>query len=43
MKTVTLIRPLEATTDNNPSDSGEVTVGAIEEATAGVTAGPLID
>ena len=43
MKTVTLILPLEATTDINPSDSSGVTVGAIAGATAGVTAGALID
>ena len=43
MKTVTLILPLEAMTDINKSDNSGVTVGAIAEATVGVTAGALID
>ena len=38
MKTVTLILPLEATTDINPSDISGVTIVAIE----GVIAGALI-
>ena len=38
METVTLILPLEATTVNNPSNSSQVTTGAIAGATAGVTA-----
>ena len=38
MKTVTHILPLEATTVNNPSNSSGLTAGAIEGATAGVTA-----
>ena len=38
METVTLILPLEATTMNNPSDISGVTAGALEGATAGVTA-----
>ena len=38
-ETVTLILPLEATTDINPSDSIRVKAGAV----AGVTAGALID
>ena len=37
-KTVTLILPLEATTEINPSVSSAVTIGAI----SGVTAGELI-
>ena len=43
MKTVTLILPLEATTNINPSDISGVIEGAIAGATAGVTAGFLID
>ena len=43
MKTVTLILPLEETTNINPSDSSGVTAGAIAEATASVTAEALID
>ena len=43
MKTVTLVLPLEATTDINPSDSSAVTVGAISGVTAGVIAEALID
>ena len=42
METVTLILPLEATTDIITSDSSGVTAGAIAGATAGVTAGALI-
>ena len=43
MKTVTLILPIKATTVNNPINISGVTVGAIAEATEGVTAGVLID
>ena len=43
MKTVTLIMPLEARTDINPSDSSGVTAGAISGTISGVTAGALID
>ena len=43
METVTLILPLEATTDINPSDRSGVTAGVIEGATAGVTEGALIE
>ena len=43
MENVTLIIPLEATTDINPSDSSGVTAGAIAGETAGVTAGALIE
>ena len=39
MDTVTLILPLEATTDINPSESSGATAGAIE----GATSGALID
>ena len=42
MKSVTLILPLEAKTVNNPSDSSEVTAGAIAGAIVGVTARVLI-
>ena len=43
METVTLIMPLEAMTDINPSNSSGVTEGAIAGATAGVTAVALIE
>ena len=43
MKTVTLILPLEATTDINPIDSIGVTAGETAGSTAGVTAGELIE
>ena len=43
METVTLILPLEATTNINPSNSSGVTVGAIAGEAAGVTAGALIE
>ena len=43
METVTLIQPLEATTENNPCDSSGVTAGAIAGAIAGVTAGVLLE
>ena len=43
METVTLILPLEATTDINPSNSSGVTAGAIAGATVGVTSGALIE
>ena len=43
METVTLILPLEATTNINPSDGSGVTAGEIAGATAGVTEGALIE
>ena len=43
METVTLILPLEATTNINAIDSSGVTAGAIAGETAGVTAGALIE
>ena len=43
MKNITLLLPLEATTDMNPNNSSGVTVGTIARVTAGVTAGALID
>ena len=43
MKTVTLILPLEATTDINPSDSSGVAAGVTAGMIAVVTAGTLVD
>ena len=43
IETVTLILPLEATTNINPSDSSGVILEAISGATAGVTAVALIE
>ena len=43
METVTLILPLEATTNINPSDSSGVTAGDIVGATAVVTEEALIE
>ena len=47
MKTIPQILPLEATTVNNPSDSGGVTAeaiaGEIAGETAGATEGALIE
>ena len=43
MKTVTLILPLEGTTDINPSDSSGVAAGVTAGAIAGVTTGEFID
>ena len=43
METVTLILTLEAMPVNNPSNSSGVKAGAIEVATAAVTAVALID
>ena len=43
METVNLILPLEMMTVNNPNNSSVVTAGEMVEATAGMTAGALIE